>query len=274
MPLDIPLEHLRRAAVIGVEEADRNMLRTNKIASHVPGKIHSSFKHPLAAGGEGHVGGWGREGWRGGRSLLVPDGSDGLAGLVDGDPRSEKADEGALLGDEAEEEVLVEDHLLPQSARLPLGEDDGLDGPLGKPLEDGGDGSSSGSPRGGAAGGGEGEAGERASPEIDRPGGWKGGGDEAVGGGNGEAVGGGPQGVESKEGRSRRAAGGLHDFQDSTCVRDDDDDRTINWEEYTSVLVQLKKNNNLILYSWLSCTNNQLLSGVGGREEKRAGDAW
>lgn len=75
--------------------------------------------------------------------MIVPDGEDGGAGIVEGNGGAEEARRGrviavvadVILGDEAEQEVLGEDHGLAHGLSFPLGEDDGLDGPLREPLE-------------------------------------------------------------------------------------------------------------------------------------------
>lgn len=75
--------------------------------------------------------------------MIVPDGEDGGAGIVEGNGGAEEARRGrviavvadVILGDEAEQEVLGEDHGLAHGLGFPLGEDDGLDGPLREPLE-------------------------------------------------------------------------------------------------------------------------------------------
>lgn len=120
------------------------MLRGDEVATNTPGVLNSSFEDTLTAGGEGDVRGRLR---RRGRSRLAPNRFNSLSGALYGDPGAEEAIRGAILGDEAEEEVLGEHHLAAKRAGLALREDDGLDGPLGETLEDGGDGGPSGPSR-------------------------------------------------------------------------------------------------------------------------------
>lgn len=51
------LEDLRHAAIIGVQEADGDVLRGDELAAHVLGAFDSGLEHPLAVEGEGHAGG-------------------------------------------------------------------------------------------------------------------------------------------------------------------------------------------------------------------------
>lgn len=75
--------------------------------------------------------------------MIVPDGEDGSAGIVEGNGGAEEARRrrvigvvaDVIFGDEAEQEVLGEDHGLAHGLGFSLGEDDGLDGSLGEPLE-------------------------------------------------------------------------------------------------------------------------------------------
>lgn len=139
-----PLEDLGGAAIIISEEADGDVLRGDEVAANSPRVLNSSLEDTLTASGEGDVR---RRLRRRRRSGLAPNLSNSLSGTLDGDPGAEEAIRGAILGDETEKEVLGEHHLAAKRAGLALGEDDGLDGPLGETLENGGDGGPSGPSR-------------------------------------------------------------------------------------------------------------------------------
>lgn len=87
------------------------MLRANAIESHVPRTLERRLEHPLGVDREVHGGSRQRRRLLGG-APLGPAGAHSFPGAVDGDAGIEEPAWGAVLGDEAEEEVLVADHRL------------------------------------------------------------------------------------------------------------------------------------------------------------------
>lgn len=202
------------------------MLGGDEIAAHVSGELDGSLEHALGADGEGHISGRPGGGGIAATGRLGPDGPDGLSGAVDGDAGAEEAVWRAVLGDEAEEEVLGEDHVPTEGTGLPLREDDCLDGPLSEALEDGRHGPP-GAPPGAKGGDGDGGAakGEEggAAATVEEGPGRGGSGDDRDRGGAAEGEGragtggtatggerGGVHGMDGEDGRGVGAAARLH----------------------------------------------------------------
>lgn len=143
-PKIVPLKDLTGAAIIGREQADGDMLRSDEITPHVPRELHRSLEHPLTTDRERHVRRRSTLPWPHSTSIsttstFTPYLFDGLPGPLDRDAGSKKPSLGRVLGHQPQQQVLREHHVLAEASSFSLGEDHRLDRPLGEPLEDGGD---------------------------------------------------------------------------------------------------------------------------------------
>lgn len=116
-----PLKDVVRGGIVQVEEAERNVLRRDEVASHVPGELHGGLEDALAGPREGHVRGQPDRRLR--EPFLAHGGAARLAGALDADARGEEPQRRPVLRDEAQQQVVRRHRLVPipraSAARTP-----------------------------------------------------------------------------------------------------------------------------------------------------------